>query len=404
MGDNYTAAARGYAAVAWNPANLALPGNPGWSLSVAAVRGIAGIDPVTLADLKEYEGELVPSSVRTQWLNAIREEGGEAGSSGFDASWFALQVGRFALQFSSSGRAQTELSPGVAELFLFGNADENGTARDLDLSGSSMDIAAYSTGAASYAYPFVLGDGSTRLAVGITAKYTVGHFMAHGQESTGRATADPLAMQLRFPVVHTQFEDTLGGAEPNNGSGLGLDVGVSVATGAWTFAATVQNLVNSFAWDESLLRFRAGTVLFDSEERDADFESQAWTDATGVPDELRTAIDEQKFKPVLAAGAAGRLTSALRVSADLRLGSDEGIRVGPKAHAGAGLEYRVLPFLPLRAGAAFVQVDSENSGLQLGGGLGIEVGPLNLSAAVAQRSTDLGKDTLFMVSLLAFGM
>src|SRR5919199_3719364 len=44
-GDNYTALARGYNAVAWNPAGLAMPGNPGFSLTILPVRGSGGLRP-----------------------------------------------------------------------------------------------------------------------------------------------------------------------------------------------------------------------------------------------------------------------------------------------------------------------------------------------------------------------
>lgn len=401
MGDNYSAVARGYAATAWNPANLGLAGNPGWSFNIAAVQGVAGIDPVTLSDLKDYEGQLVPTSVKTQWLESIREEGGEAGTSGFDGSWLALQVGRFGLQFSTSGRALANLSPGVAELLMFGNADAEGNPVAIELGGSTMDMAGYSTGALSYAHPFDLG--VSRLAVGVTAKYTMGHFLMIGAESAGATTTDPISVQLRFPLVHTPVEEDEGGFEANSGSGFGVDVGASLDFGMWSFAAAVQNLVSTFEWDESLLRYREGTILFDAENRETDFTSVPYADAQGVPAALSEAVESATFKPVLSAGAAARLLSDLTVSADLRLGGAGGILAAPKTHLGAVVEYRVLPWLPLRAGAAYVQVDEEISGYQLGGGLDLDLGPLNLSGAVLRRSTDLGADTFFMVSLLGFG-
>lgn len=403
MGDNYTAAARGYAATAWNPANLGLAGNPGWSLNVASVRGIAGIDPVTLADFKDYEGELVPATVKTQWLNAIRQEGGEEGTSGFDGTWLALQVGRFGLQLSSSGRALANLSPGVAELIMFGNADASGTPQTIDLGGSTMDMAAYSTLGASWAQPFQLAGGAT-LAVGVTAKYSVGHFMMNGAESTGSTQADPISVELQFPIVHTQVDSADGGYDANNGSGMGLDLGVAFQSGMWSFSAAVQNVVNTFEWDESRLRYREGTIIFDADTRDTEFESVPYEDAGTVPSSIRSAIEDATFKPVIAAGAAAQFSPRFKAAADIRLGSEEGIRTGPKSHIGAGVEYRLFSFLPIRLGGAFIQIDGENSGLQYGGGLGIELGVLNLSAAVAQRSTDLGKDTMVMVSVLSFGM
>src|SRR5688500_6147829 len=84
LAENFTAAARGYHAIAWDPALLGLPGGPGTSLAVAPLRLVTGLDPVTLSDLKEYEGIVVPLTVRDRWLAAVRNEGAEAGTGGAD--------------------------------------------------------------------------------------------------------------------------------------------------------------------------------------------------------------------------------------------------------------------------------------------------------------------------------
>src|SRR5688572_32227527 len=93
LGDNYTALARGYAAVAWNPAMLGLPDNPRTSLAVLPVRAIAGLDPVTLGDISDYGGEFLPNVVREEWLRRIEREGSEQGTGGGDITWIAAQAG-----------------------------------------------------------------------------------------------------------------------------------------------------------------------------------------------------------------------------------------------------------------------------------------------------------------------
>src|SRR6266550_905045 len=50
----FTARATGYNAVAWNPANLAMPGNPGFSFTLLALDGSAGIKPIDLNRLQPY--------------------------------------------------------------------------------------------------------------------------------------------------------------------------------------------------------------------------------------------------------------------------------------------------------------------------------------------------------------
>ena len=80
MGDNATAAAAGFNAVAWNPALLGLPNNPKASFALLPLRGIAGLGPVELGDIADYSGEFVPNTSRivsrtllsTTWSAPVR--------------------------------------------------------------------------------------------------------------------------------------------------------------------------------------------------------------------------------------------------------------------------------------------------------------------------------------------
>lgn len=404
MGDNYTAAARGYSAVSWNPALLGLDrGNPAWSMTLFTGRGVAGLDPVTLGDLKDYEDEVVPANVKAQWLASIRDEGSQAGTGGADITWLALQVGNFGLQASSSAQAVSDISPGIAELLLFGNADEQGNAKTISLSGSTLNVNAFTTVGASYGHSVTIGGQAepARLSFGVTGKYTVGHFMAISRESTGEATADPARVDLSFPMLHTPMEGDDDEFEGNSGRGFGLDVGAAWETRTLTLGATVQNIVNTFEWDEELLRYRAGTILFSREERSAHFERQPVSDA---PAALRGLVEDMKFEPSVALGALLRASERLHVSADARFGGTAGMSTRPATQIGAGAEFRILPFLPVRAGAAFVKLNDDASGFQLGGGVGLELGALNISASALRRDTDLGVDTIWMLTLLSLGI
>jgi hypothetical protein len=267
-----------------------------------------------------------------------------------------------------------------------------------------MDVNAYSTGAIAYGMPFMMKDGKSRLSVGVTAKYTIGHFMAIGDESTGTASADPLQVSLQFPIVHTPFSDDEGGFDAQSGSGFGLDLGVGYQTTAWTFSAVVQNIMNTFEWDADKLYYRPGELLFNQNETTSSFDSQPLATATGVPTTLRDRVENLKFKPIVAVGTAYQVSEKLRATGDVRLGSAEGIRVGPKTHAGAGLEYRLMSWLPIRVGAAYLQLDDEDTGSQIGGGIGLDLVGFNLAASANRRSTGLGHDTIVMFTVFSRGM
>ncbi|HUF51848.1 MAG TPA: DUF5723 family protein, partial [Longimicrobiales bacterium] len=338
---------------------------------------------------------------KQQWLNAIREEGSQAGTGGSDVTWLAVQIGPVGVHASSSARAVNNISPGVAQLVLFGNTDEQGNPEAIDLAGSSLDVNAYSTVGVSFGLPFTLGDGASRLAIGATAKYTMGHLLALGQESTGTTTTAPIGVNFSFPIVHTPLGGEDEPFEVNSGTGIGLDIGVGYESGALRLGAAVQNVVNTFAWDESLLRYRAATMSLAQSDYTTDFASQP---VASAPAALRAAVTDMKFKPSFAVGAALRQSENLSIAADARFGSAAGMNTRPPTHIGAGVEYVVGGFLPVRVGAAFVKLDAENSGLQYGAGIGLRLSAINLSASVGQRSTDIGKDTMLMVSVVSIGM
>ncbi|MBI4408497.1 MAG: conjugal transfer protein TraF, partial [Gemmatimonadetes bacterium] len=271
LGDNYAALARGYAAVAWNPANLGMPGNPSFSIALLPLRGTAGLDPITLSDLKEFEGDTVPFARREQWLAEITAEGNESGRSGAEVTYLALSAGRFGFQISTALRTTADIGPDAAELILFGNAGRTGQPQNLDLAGSRFDLVATSSAAVSYAHPLALELGplpDQHFAVGATLKYVMGHLLASGQDEGSSLTSTP-ELDISFPVIETDVE----GASGNAGSGWGLDVGAAWQGGMFGASLAIHNLVKTFEWDEDQLVMRRGEVLFTQDTSFTDFET-----------------------------------------------------------------------------------------------------------------------------------
>jgi hypothetical protein len=396
MGENFTAVARGYHALAWNPALLGLGGNPGYSLSVAPLRFIAGLDPITLGDLKDYQGDTIPFRVRQTWLDKVTAEGSEAGTGGADVTYIAAQISRFGLQVSSGARAIADLNPGAVQLVLIGNTDAAGQPQSIDLSGSQLNAFATSTVAASYAIPLESATGS--MSFGATLKYTFGHLLVLGRDQDSHLSPAP-TVAIRFPSLAT-LSDSADRRTLNNGSGIGLDVGFAMQRRQLTLSLTVQNLINTFKWNTDNLFFRPGTAFFSTDEHDADFEERPYAAA---PDELRELVEDMKYKPAVSAGAAFAVNDRLVISADARtrLGAGgvlEGLSDGPDFHAGVGAEYRLTSFLPVRAGLALI-----NGGFQLAGGVGVQLGLFDVSASIMKRNGELGSDYITMVTLVSAG-
>ncbi len=394
LGDNYVAAGRGYNAVAWNPANLALSGNPQASLSFFPLRAVAGLGPVDMGDLKPWGGKFVPVDVRSAWLDRIKASGKEQGDVGADLTIAALQVGSIGFQVSTSVHGVANLTPDAASLALFGN-EQNGQAQDFNLKDSKVDGAWTTTAALSYARAFPVGTpGATgarpKLAVGAELKYTLGHVLAYGEDQGSTLTANPIVVNLDFPVIST---DTAGLF--NNGRGVGLDLGAAYEAGKLTISGALQNVFNTFSWDRSKLNYRPAKAFFNGDSSAASsFEIEPLGNA---PAAVLQQVMDLKYKPVLLAGVAYRVDPRLVVDADFhqRLG-DGGMQFGPKTQLGAGAEYRILSFLPLRAGAAYV-----TGGGQIGGGLGLDLGTFSMNAAVLRRKDDIGTGTVTMVTLIS---
>ena len=388
MGGNYTAVARGYNALAWNPAMLGLAGNPGFSLGLMSAGGTSGLDPIDLSAFKPYDGQVIPDAVKRAWLQKVTASGGETGSLNGGATPIALSIGPVAFQLSTAAYASGKMTPDAFEAVMFGNAGFDSVARPLNFSGSDVRMSVFTTAALGYGMP--IGD---HLAVGITGKYIVGNFMLDGRDNGSALTMNNV--QVRFPMVYTQ-PDSNASAALNNGSGYGMDLGAAWRSGRLTIGGALQNVVNTFKWDTAGFKSKAGTADFDGTTNTTNFDDQPYASA---PQSLRQAVTDDKFHPTLALGAAFRVNRRLLVSGDMRQNvSDKGIKLGERTQVGVGAELRVIPFVPLRAG---VTQFSDGTAISGGAGvsfLGVEVG---VAGSLRTHSNGGGRDAGLMLGVLS---
>ncbi|HEX6589057.1 MAG TPA: DUF5723 family protein [Longimicrobiales bacterium] len=405
LGDSYTAMARGLSAIRWNPAGLAMPGTSGFAISVLPVVGMAGLDPVSLGDIAEYEDTIIPNNVKQEWLDEIIEEGGQAGNGGAGLTYIATNIGRVGFQLGTSTVATANVSPGIARLLLFGNADGD-SAIDVTAEGSEMNFGVVSTAALSYAHPLTLSLGplpDQHFAVGATVKYSIGHGLVSGFDAGSRASSDPLEIEVAFPMIISVAPDsvvvngdTIEAEEEsawNKGSGFGLDVGAAWQGGIFSAGVSIQNLINTFSWNEDDMWYSPGEALFDSDTTDTNFDQVPLSEA---PDAVRERLDDLVFAPTFALAAAVDLPM-VKVTGEIRHRAGEALTIDSGTHVGVGAEFRPLGFLPIRAGVASV-----NGGFNLGAGIGLEFGVFNLNLAGSRRTSDLGTDVAGALSI-SFG-
>jgi hypothetical protein len=396
MAGNFTAIAKGYEAVSWNAANLGMPGRPGFSLGLAIAGGNAGLDPVDVGALNEFSGLTVDYDTRLAWLDKARLAGGERARADGGVTWLGLSVGPFGLQVGSTAYADVNLSPDAFEGFLFGNAGLTGAAKPLDMSGTRVRAGAFTTGALSVALPIPLRltGGllrNERAAIGVTGKHVVGHGLLL-TEDIGSTLDD--VIRLRFPVIAP--DSTYDGIA---GVGQAADVSLAWSGGPWKIGILAQNVFNSFKWDTTKLAYLPGTGTFTygPENGETDFDQQPYSAA---PQALRDVVASQAFRPALAIGVAMRMTGALTVTADMKTqtGGDEAIVIGPRSHFGVGAEFRVLPFVPLRAGVASV-----TDGWQAAVGAGVRLLGYELGAATSIRRRGVATESGLMIGVVGIG-
>ena len=392
LADNFTAVAKGFNAVAWNPAMLGMPDNPRFSIAILPVRGSAGIGPITLADIAGYESRFLDDAVKQDWLRRIIENGGQEGTASGDVTYLGLSAGRFAVQLSTMSHVEANLSPDAAELLLFGNAGR-ATGDDFDLGSSSVRGMVTSTAAVSFAQSlpirFLIPVLEQHLSVGVTVKYTVGNALVFGRNVGSVVSSTDGEIDVAFPLI--QSDSVASAHSIDRGRGVGIDLGAAWRGGPLSLSASVRNLYNSFAWDTASFVYRPGRVQFDGTTGDAQFDMEAYANA---PEELKSTVRGFTFARQLVVGGAWRASETLRVSADVRQHVGQGIELGPRSHLGVAAEYRPLSFIPLRAGYAQI-----TGGYQLGAGVGIDLGPASLSASAGRRRGGLGAD-----NLVAFGL
>lgn len=388
-GHDPTAVGGGFAAIASNPAGLALPESPSFSMVLPSVSASAGLGPVTLGDLTDWEGRLLPVAAKNEWLGLIAESGRQTGNANVGATGLALTVGPLGVQVSGRAAGTVDLSEGAAELLLYGNAGRTGTATDLDLAESLMDGFAVTTVALSFG--FTATDG---LYLGATGKYSIGAGLALGRNQGTFVTADPLEVEVDFPVLIPATDPY----EFNQGSGLGLDLGAILEGDPVRLGITVENVFNTFEWDLSGFSYVPGQALFNEDESDSDFDEVPLDSApAAIREEFQALADELKPETRVSVGASLAALPALRLYANVQKSVTDGMSFDPDFYGGVGAEFTGVSFFHLRGHGAVI-----TDGYQLGAGASLVLGPVRLTGGAAMRS-ESSHDSVLGTFALSFG-
>lgn len=401
MAGNFTAIARGYEAVRWNPANLWMPGRPWFSFGTAIVGGNIGLEPVDISTIHGYKlNPNVDSATKVQWIEKARIAGGERIRLDGGVTYLGMSVGPIGLQVGSQMYTTMNLSPDAWEAMLFGNAgNNNGQPKTLDLTGTSVRGGAFTTAAGSIAFPvpinFTMGFlRNEKAAIGITAKYIAGHGVLIADDQGSAFGGDNITLNLPVVMPDSTIEDVLNPI----GRGIGADISFAWQGGPWKIGILAENVFNNFVWDTARFTFRPGTGGFSvSGGGSTNFDEQPFNQA---PQSLRDIVAKQAFFPGYSIGLAFKPIKSFTLTADMKSysGGDDAILFAPKSHTGVGAEWRLLGILPLRGGVASVA-----DGWIAGGGVGLRLIGYEVALSTSVRRRGQATESGLMFGVVGIG-
>lgn len=367
MGGAGLAAARGYEALFLNPANLALPGAPRWSVTVMQLTMGAELRGGEFADLPDLaDADALPQARRGEILAGIPGAGMDA-QVDVRVPLAAVQVNRVALGVAWAGSYRQNLGRDLVDLVL--NGYETGRT-NYSVGGTGGTRVSYLDVSAAY------GRRVGPVNVGATAHYLAGGSLTRSRLFEPQFDLEAEDLSAEYREVYAE-----------GGNGWALDVGVAAQPlPGVTVSAAVSNVAAGMSWSDAL---RTRHVVL----RRADFEDGGLEDALSELDESAADVDagavpatvyetaaglyDEAYLPAtLQAGAAwasrgGRTVVAASYRDVLTSGR---MGAGWERAAAFGVEQRV-PLVTLRAGAA---TDLDGRAM-LSGGLGL--GPLQLGVA-----------------------
>jgi hypothetical protein len=240
MGGAQLGVARGQDALFLNPANLALPDGPRWSLTFGQL-GVGGtvFGPGVGDFARLFVDDGSDSEERLSDFFGLIPSSGLQVDVEMQAPALALQVGNFAFGISGGAMAQRNVSADLVDLFLFGYDTDRS---DYRIDGSYGSHAVYQDYAVGYGHRF------GRLNVGVT-----GHYLKGTSLSRFEITAPRYVHHDHGGWHDISIEADWREMFVESGSGYSLDAGVAMQPVAnLTLSAAVSNLIGSLGWDSDV--------------------------------------------------------------------------------------------------------------------------------------------------------
>ncbi len=388
----YTARARGYEAVAWNPANLGLAHRPKWSVGLPSVTAFVANNSWSLGTITGLYGEFLDDERKSRLLGDVRR--GDADRMltldlDGSAQFLGFSVGRFAISAGTAAGGGGDFASDALEFLLFGNVGQDNEGGDFSFDGTGGTGWWISNVSASFGQPIEIAAFERRglkFSVGGTASYLIGHALGDLRDLGSLLTEDPLTLNVQARTIYS---------DDANGEGWAVDLGFALESESLTAGLVLDNLLGNMSWDENA--FNLGVVVetaefgsSSSEDSDLPFDSLDAADQTIVSDYLGGADLPKRLR----LGAAYELSSVTTVSADFEELLGGSLRVGWERRLSLGAEWTKISFFPLRAGFA-----TSFEQLAIGGGFGWHVDVVHFDFGIRWQGITHGQGVAASASL-----
>ena len=395
MGRTSVASSRGTEAIGINPANLALPGRGVFSLSLFPIGVRVSTEMISYDIYQQYftgipgtgnggsrDPKILTEEDKQNILSSLPD--GLAATRidievmDLGASITTNKLGGLGVAVVDHASGSLEIAKDFTRFFLYG-LDSAGSRYNFD--GTSVTAAWWREFNISYAYQITLSSEWLRsLSIGVGAKLLQGYGIFETQHYSAsvanqRVGANQYLLNAQFDyLTHRSGADFF---NPDNdakftpfpepaGNGMGYDVGISVKMRPGFYVAASITDIGSIQWEKNLVKTDGRYSLLmddpfktensDSLERAVRGYNQAGEAfSSSLPTTLRLGVTIQSDESQMFTFLPGKMLLAF----DYTQGLNSSMGNVTQPRISLGVEYRVIPFLPLR------------TGLSMGGGDGV---------------------------------
>lgn len=363
MGGAYTGLAKGVYAPLYNPANIGLSGYRQIGIELAGICAELSNNSFTLDDYNDYTDVILTEEDKSTILGKIPAKGLKI-TTDIETSVMSLSIGPVVLSFNGNAAAEVNLGKDALELFMKGKNDFDDS---FSFDGKYNEAIAYASAGLSYGTS-IYKSSTRQLALGTTFKYIRGFGYGKLTEFSGRRV-DTLTSGY-------EGEGTMIAQTATGGSGYAVDIGAALKlSDSYTAGVAFINILSSITWNKDTEEHRS-YFQFNTIETLDDIDIEGSDE-----DPIQIPSFKSNLPTVMKVGLANT-SGKLLWAVDWEQGFKQAAGASSKPRLSAGAEYRLIGFLPLRAGYSI----GGGKGSVISAGLGFDLSLFYLDLAVSNHS------------------